>query len=115
MKDTCSFAIQISINLVFCTFLCVFLFQYITYSGNGFLNSLNMTKSDVEVVFKALNDGGQSMGKAAVILMNDNSAIAPLMADFRDAADGGTSSSMLLLQFYTTVNHSIVFAHISFF
>ena len=67
------------------------LLQYITYSGEGFLSSVNMTRDSVQVVFRSLSSGGQSLGKAADLLSNDNSTIAPLWSDFGDAADGGVS------------------------
>ena len=45
----------------------------------------------MQVVFRSLSSGGQSLGKAADLLSNDNSTIAPLWSDFGDAADGGMS------------------------
>ena len=45
----------------------------------------------MQVVFRSLSSGGQSLGKAADLLSNDNTTVAPLLSDFGDAAIGGMS------------------------
>ena len=53
----------------------------------------------MQVVFKSLSDGGQSLGKASDILTKDNSTIGPLLNDFGEAADGGVWWSTMVLWF----------------
>ncbi|XP_070186023.1 uncharacterized protein [Littorina saxatilis] len=70
--------------------------KYISYTGGEFLGTLNMTKSDVQVVFDSLSDGGQTLQEAVVILMSDNSTLGPLLANVGVTADGEFDSLVSL-------------------
>ncbi|XP_076450764.1 uncharacterized protein LOC143286815 isoform X2 [Babylonia areolata] len=72
--------------------------KYISYSGEAFLDSLNMTKSEVEKVLKSLSDGSQKLEETAVHLLGDNSSFSALLSSVDQTSAQGEFDAMVALQ-----------------